>query len=156
MKLKQEEVSYLKQIKKSNGLSEIKIFNDIENLNNSQINFTNIKNQVNKLKRIIDLKNKKITELEIKINKYKETNFKRKFNEIGKEKDNNRDLVYIRRIIRNLKPKEEYTQTDISKEFCVDNKQIKNCLSFLKEINFIDYKVDEHAVIKYFIKEKCQ
>lgn len=149
--MKQEEISYLKSIKRSNGLSEIQIFKDIDNLNNSQYTFKNINHQITKLKKIIDSKNKKIKQLEDKIKKNKEINFKKKFKEIGKEENNKGSIANLHRIVRNMEKGKYYTQTDISHEFLMGNDEAKGCLNFLKEINLVDCRKDQNTK-RYFLK----
>lgn len=69
--MKKEERSYLKKIKKSNGLREDEIIEEIRRLNNSQLRFKNINNKINLLFKIIKTKDKRINKLEEEITQLK-------------------------------------------------------------------------------------
>ena len=133
------------------GKSYNTAYSEINKLNGFEYDLKRKNNEIKILKSRLEKANIIIIDLKEKNKLEKQKYLLKKLDQPEKQGDNG-NLNYLRRIIRNIIPGIEYTQTDISTEFCIDNKKTKDYLSFLKEINFIDLKKDEKEVIKYFEK----
>ena len=149
--MKHEELDYLKLEKKKDGKDDLEINKEIDFLVDSQIEFKNVKREINRLNQIIKKKDKEIFKLNQKLGEKKQKDFKQRLKELTNQKKEikGNSRAFLNRILNHLEKDREYSKTDIMKELMMSRERTIECLGILKDLKKIDFRIDNLGVVRY-------
>jgi len=142
--MKKEEKQILIIDKENEGKSIEQAFQEIKVLENSQVQFKNLKREFNKL--VIENMN-----LRNQLSKFKEQKYKDKIIKLRENVDKEIPNNYINRVLNHAKKGKWYSKTKLGKELLIKGSEMEGTLKILISLGKAEYKIED-GVCRYMIK----